>query len=81
MMVARKPGHQGEREGNRNTVAQGMPVATGEPVADYPVHFLHEPRVIRTPGIPCALFSSRDTVSAADLGVDALGKRGGVSAV
>jgi|GEM_PF-5932963 len=25
-MVARKPGHQGEREGNRKTIARGMPV-------------------------------------------------------
>jgi hypothetical protein len=25
MMVARKPGHQGELEGNRNTIVQGMP--------------------------------------------------------
>ena len=32
-MVANKPGHQGEREGNRKTIAQGMPVETGEPVA------------------------------------------------
>jgi hypothetical protein len=46
-MVANKPGHQGEREGNRKTIAQGMPVEPGEPVADYPVHFLHEPRVIK----------------------------------
>jgi hypothetical protein len=26
MMVANKPGHQGELEGNRNTIVQGMPV-------------------------------------------------------
>ena len=32
-MVANKPGHQGEYEGNRKTIAQGMPVETGEPVA------------------------------------------------
>src|SRR6185437_9422464 len=31
--VARKPGRPGELEGNRKTIAQGMPVATGEPVA------------------------------------------------
>jgi hypothetical protein len=29
-MVANKPGHQGEREGNRNTIAQEMP---GVPVS------------------------------------------------
>jgi hypothetical protein len=34
-----------------------MPVETGETCGDYPVHFLHEPRVHRTPGIPCALLS------------------------
>jgi hypothetical protein len=32
-MVATKPGHQGEREGNRKTIAQGMPVEPGKPVA------------------------------------------------
>ena len=51
--VARKPGHRGEREGNRKAIAQGVPVETGEPVEDYP-HFVR-PRVHRTPGIPCAL--------------------------
>src|ERR1700743_2446391 len=35
MTVARKPGHRGEREGNRKAIAQGMPVETGEPVEDY----------------------------------------------
>src|SRR5258708_24343308 len=33
--VARKPGHRGEHEENRKTIAQGMPVETGEPVEDY----------------------------------------------
>jgi hypothetical protein len=54
-MVTTKPGRQGEREGNRKTIAQGMPVEPGEPVA-LPRAFLPEPRVHRTPGIPCALF-------------------------
>jgi hypothetical protein len=54
MMVTTKPGRQGEHEGNRKTIVQGMPVETGEPVA-LPGHFL-PPRVHRTPGIPCALF-------------------------
>ncbi|HEY1630012.1 MAG TPA: hypothetical protein VGF56_01790, partial [Rhizomicrobium sp.] len=54
VMVAKKPGHQGEHEGNRKTIAQGMPVETGEPVAR-PGHFLPNPRVHRTPGIPRAL--------------------------
>src|SRR5258708_26375296 len=51
--VARKPGHRGEREGNRKAIAQGVPVETGEPVEDYRI--LVRPRVHRTPGIPCAL--------------------------
>jgi len=32
-MVATKPGHQGEREGIRKSIAQGMPVEPGKPVA------------------------------------------------
>jgi hypothetical protein len=32
--VAKEPGHRGEHEGNRKTIAQGMPVETGEPVED-----------------------------------------------
>jgi hypothetical protein len=51
--VAKEPGHRGEHEGNRKTIVQGMPVETGEPVADYRI--LCGPRVHRTPGIPCAL--------------------------
>jgi len=31
-MVARKPGHQGERGVSRKTTAQGMPGRSGEPV-------------------------------------------------
>ncbi len=53
MTVTTKPGHRGEHEGNRKTIVQGMPVETGEPVADYRI--LCGPRVHRTPGIPCAL--------------------------
>src|ERR1700739_4402242 len=37
--VNRIAGHRGEREGNRKTIAQGMPVETGEPMEDYP-HFV-----------------------------------------
>jgi hypothetical protein len=29
--VARKPGHWGERGGNRKTIAQGMPVCSVNP--------------------------------------------------
>jgi hypothetical protein len=34
-MVAKKPDHQREHEGNRKTVAQGMPDRFGEPVVTY----------------------------------------------
>jgi hypothetical protein len=53
-MVTTKPGHREELEGNRKAIVQGMPAETGKPVA-LPVHFLHKPRVHRTPGIPGAL--------------------------
>src|ERR1700761_9251058 len=33
--VTTRAGHRGEHEGNRKTIAQGMPVETGEPVEDY----------------------------------------------
>jgi hypothetical protein len=55
-MVARKPGHQGERVISRKTIAQEMP---GVPVtcSDYRVHttFAHGLRVHRAPGISRAL--------------------------
>jgi hypothetical protein len=61
-MVARKPGHQGEREGNRKTIVQGMPECFGLPVVTLLVCFFishARPRVRRAPGIPCALFYGR----------------------
>jgi hypothetical protein len=39
MTVTTKPGRRGERDISRKTIAQGMPVETGEPVEDYP-HFV-----------------------------------------
>ncbi len=59
MMVARKPGHQGERVISRQPIAQEMP---GVPVTcgDYPVctlPFAHGLRVHRAPGVSCALVS------------------------
>jgi hypothetical protein len=39
--VTRKPDHRGEHEGNRKTIAQGMPECSGEPVDDF-VLSLHE---------------------------------------
>jgi hypothetical protein len=41
MMVAKKPGHQGEREVSRKTIAQGMPGVFRSACGDYPVCFLH----------------------------------------
>ena len=58
MMVARKPGHQGELEGNRNTIVQGMPGRFRRTCGRLPCAFylLHTGlRVLRAPGIPCAL--------------------------
>src|ERR1700677_4429652 len=57
-MVAKKPGHQGEREISRKTIAQGGPDASAEPVCScaFLCTFLHaRPRVQRAPGLPCAL--------------------------
>jgi hypothetical protein len=59
---ARKPGPREEYEGNRKTIAQGMPVDFGVPVVTTLVCFLHLRTrlwVQRAPGIPCALFSWR----------------------
>ena len=57
--VSNKPGHRGEHEGNRNTIARGMPGETGVTVVTMLVCFtyhLHARlRVHRAPGIPCAL--------------------------
>jgi hypothetical protein len=56
--VATKPGHRGEYEGNRKTIARGMPECLGVPVVTTLVcfHPLHTRlRVHRAPGIPCAL--------------------------
>jgi len=66
VMVTRKPDHQGEREGNRKTIAQGMPALSGEPVVTTLVCFLFSHArlwVHLAPGIPCALCLSRDEVA------------------
>src|SRR5205814_7749664 len=59
--VSNKPGHRGEHEGNRKTIARGMPGETGVTVVTTLVCSLHlshaRLRVHRAPGIPCALFS------------------------
>ncbi len=56
-MVARKPGHQGERVISRRTIVQGMPGRFRRTCGHYRVHhfFAHGPRVRRASGIPCAL--------------------------
>jgi hypothetical protein len=59
---AKKPGLRGEHEGNRKTIAQGMPVDFGEPVVTTLVCFFHLHArlwVRRASGIPCALFAWR----------------------
>ena len=56
--VATKPGHRGEREVSRKTIARGMPGETGVTVVTTLVcfHISHARlRVHRAPGIPCAL--------------------------
>src|ERR1700753_883939 len=56
-MVATKPGHQGELEVSRKTIAQEMPDVLGEPVVTTPrVTNIHAGlRVHRAPGVSCAL--------------------------
>ena len=49
-----KPGHREELEGNRKTIAQGMPVDPGEPVATTGAFFCTNHGCHRTPGIPRA---------------------------
>jgi hypothetical protein len=63
--VAKEPGHRGEHEISRSTVAQGVSDCFGEPVVTCSCAFfiLHARlRVRRAPGIPCALCFSRDTL-------------------
>ena len=65
------PAHRGDHEGNRNTIAQGVPDCFGGPVVTNScVFYLHTRlRVRKTPGIPCALYPLRDT-NDASLGRD-----------
>src|SRR3984885_15684019 len=56
-MVANKPGHQGELEGNRNTIAQGRPGVFQRTCGRLPCAFylLHTGLWVRhAPGFPCA---------------------------
>src|SRR5712672_1447607 len=57
--VSNKPGHRGEREVSRKTIAWGMPGRSGVTVVTMLVClFLSHTRlrVHRAPGIPCALY-------------------------
>src|SRR5258706_11439111 len=63
--VSNKPGHRGEREVSRKTIARGMPGRSGVTVVTTLVCFFHlhaRPRARWAPGIPCALmiFRRRD---------------------
>src|SRR5260370_27511109 len=56
--VSNKPGHRGEREVSRKTIARGMPGETGVTVVTILVCFFISHarlRAHRAPGIPCAL--------------------------
>jgi len=54
--VARKPGHRGEHEVSRNTIAQGKPELLRLNLWSYPVLFVaRDPWVQPAPGFPCAL--------------------------
>jgi hypothetical protein len=59
MTVTTKPGHRGEHEGNRKTIARGMPGDSGVTVVTVTagVAFFLPARLRArwAPGIPCAL--------------------------
>jgi hypothetical protein len=60
----RKPGPREEHEGNRKTIARGMPGETGVTVVTILVCFFHSHARLRAlskaPGIPCALRCRRE---------------------
>jgi hypothetical protein len=69
--VSNKPGHRGDHEVSRKTIARGCRVISGEPVVTMlGCLFLSAPRlrVHRAPGIPCALYSRRRETIFAHLG-------------
>src|SRR6478672_3490376 len=69
--VSNKPGHRGEHEVSRKTIARGMPGETGVTVVTTLVCFFHlhaRLRAHRAPGIPCALCSQRGETVLANLG-------------
>src|SRR5260370_23711935 len=69
--VSNKPGHRGEREVSRKTIARGMPGVSGVTVVTTLVCFFISHarlRVHRAPGIPCALYFRRGETVFAKLG-------------
>jgi hypothetical protein len=65
--VTKRSWTPGRARSSVNTIAQGMSDCFGVPVVNLLVCFLllhARPRVHKTPGIPCALFLSRDKVDA-----------------
>jgi hypothetical protein len=59
--VSTKPDHRGEHEGNRKTIARGMPGDSGVTVVTTTGEHLYpflptRLRAHRAPGIPCALY-------------------------
>src|SRR6476661_10647488 len=69
--VSNKPGHRGDHEVRRKTIARGCRVISGEPVVTMlGCLFLSAPRlrVHRAPGIPCALYFSEAPTFLQNLG-------------
>src|SRR6476660_5233954 len=69
--VSNKPGHRGEHEVSRKTIARGMPGRSGVTVVTTLVCFFISHarlRVHRAPGIPCALYCWERRNSFANLG-------------
>src|ERR1700744_2266320 len=77
-MGANKPGRQGEHEVSRKPLRRECRLKPVKPVATTPCIFCTNHGGHRTPGIPCALFSSRDENFSINLGVGAPGDRGSV---
>jgi hypothetical protein len=79
MTGARKPGPREEHEGNRKTIARGMPGETGVTVVTTLVCLLHlhaRLRAHQTPGIPCALCRAEGAIELKIRARFALRKRG-----
>src|SRR6478735_3282855 len=76
MTVSNKPGHRGDHEVSRKTIARGMPGDFRCDRGDYArvLFSLHARlRVHRAPGIPCALYSRRRERSCKTSGISCRG--------